>query len=71
MKITEEDRQFAAIVYEDLNTGRISARQVYDAVQAGQVSPGATALLADGIDFGMYAADDLMEKHKARIKEQA
>ena len=44
MNITQEDRQFAAKVYDDLNNGRISMRQVYEAVKAGQVSEGATAL---------------------------
>ena len=66
MNITQEDRQFAAKVYDDLNNGRISMRQVYEAVKAGQVSEGATALLADGIDFGKFQAEDQMEAYKER-----
>ena len=68
MNITQEDEQFAAKVYDDLNNGRISARQVYEAVQAGQISEGATALLADGIDFGKFDAEDQLEAYKEAVK---
>ena len=68
MNITPEDRQFAAKVYDDLNNGRVSMRQVYEAVKAGQVSEGATALLADGIDFGKFQAEDQMEAYKEAAK---
>ena len=43
-------------------------RQVYEAVKAGQISKGATALLADGIDFGKFQAEDQMEAYKEAAK---
>ena len=64
-RISDEDRQNAANIYNEIKIGRISTRQVYDAVQAGQIPSGAAALLADGIDFSTFKADDLMESYKA------
>ena len=64
-RISDEDRQIATNIYNEIKIGRISTRQVYDAVQAGQIPSGAAALLADGIDFSTFKADDLMESYKA------
>ena len=50
-RISDEDRQIAANIYNEIKIGRISTRQVYDAVQAGQIHSGAAAILADGIDY--------------------
>ena len=65
MNITQEDRQFAAGLRRPEQW--ISMRQVYEAV-TGQVSEGATALLADGIDSGKFQAEDQMEAYKEAAK---
>ncbi len=36
--------------------------------QGRQISKGATALLADGIDFGKFQAEDQMEAYKEAAK---
>jgi len=66
--ITEQDSQVAQQIYEALKAGKITDRQVYDAVKSGKLSEGATMLLADGLDFSRFAANDMLEAYKNKIQ---